>query len=354
MSTILALDLGKFKTVACIYQSTDGTHTFRTLTTRPALLHDLIVALAPTRVVFEVGPAAGWVQDLCVALEVTVQVANPNHQAWRWRNVKAKTDRLDALKLAQLSAMGQLPTVTLPTAKVRQWRALIGYRHTLVSRRTAIKNNVRAVLDRQGLTHAAGKCGWTQAALAALGELARPLADVPTEELWRGQLHVELQALTQVDQLLVQVEAKLETLSVADPRVALLRTIPGVGPRLAETVVAVLDDPKRFKNAKQVGAYAGLVPRQIESGMMKRTGRITGRGHKLLRALLVEVGWLMRRYNGVLRETFDRICRGSRTRRKIAVVATARKLLVICWAMLRDGTRWRDTSAPAMIPGGPT
>lgn len=54
------------------------------------------------------------------------QVANPNHEAWRWRNVKKKTDRVDALKLARLSAVGQLPLVHVPCAKTRQWRSLIG------------------------------------------------------------------------------------------------------------------------------------------------------------------------------------------------------------------------------------
>jgi len=338
--TILAIDLGKYKSVACIYATEDQTHQFRTIATLPPTMHDLIVAVEPDRVVIEVGSAAGWVKDLCEALEVEIEVANPNHEAWRWKNVKRKSDKDDALKLAQLSAMGQLPTTTLPKAKVRQWRSLIAYRHTLVGRRTAIKNSIRAILDRQGLTHTYGKSGWTASSVAALREVARGLDDVEADDLWRGQLHVELQALDQVRQLIEQVEAKLEALAEADDRVALLRTIPGVGPRLAELVVAVIDDPKRFANGKQVGAYAGLVPRQIESGTMKRSGRITGRGHKLLRALLVEVGWLMRRYNPALCALFDRICRGSRTRRKIAVIAVARKLLITCWAMLRDKRPW--------------
>jgi len=121
-------------------------------------------------VVIEVGAAAGWVKDLCEALQVEVAVANPNGEAWRWKNIKRKTDKDDALKLAQLSAMGQLPTVTLPSTRIRQWRSFIAYRHTLVSRRTAIKNSIRAILDRQGLTHACGKSGWTQSAIAALRE----------------------------------------------------------------------------------------------------------------------------------------------------------------------------------------
>lgn len=342
MTHILAIDLGKFKSVACDYDTATHQHTFTTLPTTPAAVHDLVVERSPDRVVIEVGSQAGWVKDLCEALGVQVQIANPNHEAWRWKNIKRKTDKDDALKLAQMSAVGQLPTVELPGAKVRQWRSLIGYRWALVGRRTAIKNSLRAVLDRQGLSMPAGKSGWTNKARAVLQFDARPMDEVTPEELWRGQLHVELQALEQVGWLIEQVESKLEALAKADQRVQLLQTIPGVGPRLSEVLVAVIDNPRRFKNGKQVGAYAGLVPRLIESGTMSRHGKITGRGNKLLRALRVEVSWLMRRYNPHLRAIFDNVCRGSKTRRKIAAVATARRLLIICWAMLRDGTAWRD------------
>jgi hypothetical protein len=63
--------------------------------------------------------------------------------------------------------------------------------------------------------------------------------------------------------------------------------------------------------------------------------------------LLVEVGWLMRRYNPVLNAIFDRVCGGSKARRKVAVVATARRLLVMCWAMLRDGSAWNPPESMA-------
>ena len=345
MTRILAIDLGKFKSVCCDYDTKTQEHTFTTIPTTPAAVHDLIVERLPDfrgRVVIEVGSQAGWVKDLCEALGVGVQVANPNHEAWRWKNIKRKTDKDDALKLARLSAVGQLPTVELPDTQTRQWRSLIGYRWTLVSRRTAIKNGIRALLDRQGMTMPAGKNGWTRKAVSALRLIARPLEAVSIEELWRGQLDVELQALEQLQVLIDRAESKLEALAKADQRVQRLQTIPGVGPRLAEVMVAVIDKPKRFKNGKQVGAYAGLVPRQIESGTMSRHGRITGKGNKLLRVLLVEVAWLMRRYNPRLRAIFDQVCRGSKPRRKVAAVATARRLLVIAWAMLRDGTTWRD------------
>ncbi|MFA7238275.1 MAG: IS110 family transposase [Phycisphaeraceae bacterium] len=361
MRIILAIDLGKFKSVACIYNTADASHEFRTIRTTPPEVHDLIVRTLSDgegnfrgRVVIEVGSAAGWVKDICEVLGVEIQIANPNHEAWRWRNIKRKTDKDDGLKMAKLSAMDQLPMVTLPSSQVRQWRNLIAYRHTLVGRRTAIKNNIRAILDRQGLSHAAGKSGWTLGAIERLREMSAVLEDVAADQLWRGMLHVELLALEQIEGLIEPVEAKLEAMARQDARVALLRTIPGVGPRLAETVVAMIDDPKRFKTGKQVGAYAGLVPRQIESGTMSRTGRITGHGNKLLRGLLVEVSWLMRRYNPRLSAHFEQVCRGSKTRKKIAVVATARKLLVICWAMLRDGTRWREPILPGATPGAAT
>lgn len=337
---ILAIDLGKFKSVACDYDTISGEHHFTTIATTPAAIHDLLADRAPDRLVIEIGSPAGWVRDMAAAMGIDSQIANPSHEAWRWKNVRRKTDRDDALKLAQLSAMNQLPTLELPAPKVRQWRSLIQYRWTLVQRRTAIKNSIRAILDRQGLAMPSGKSGWTNRAKEALSAKARMIEEAADEELWRGQLHVELQTLAHHEGLIKEVETRFETMARCDDRVQRLRTIPGVGPRLAEVVVATIDDPHRFSNAKQVGAYAGLVPRQYESGTMSRTGGITGRGNKLLRSLFVEVAWLMRRYNPHLRSVFDQVCRGSKTRRKIAVVATARRLLIICWAMLRDETTW--------------
>ena len=76
-------------------------------------------------------------------MKVPVQVANGNDERWRWKTVKEKSDRKDALKLAQLSEMDSLPMVHVPKASVRQWRSLIEYRHNLVNRRTAIKNSIR-------------------------------------------------------------------------------------------------------------------------------------------------------------------------------------------------------------------
>jgi transposase len=137
----------------------------------------------------------------------------------------------------------------------------------------------------------------------------------------------------------------LDAIAKSDRRVQLLLSIPGVGPRTAEAVAAHLFDAKRFTSAKEVSAYAGLVPRQFQSGESDRRGRITRRGPALLRKLLVECAWCSLRYNRWAQATYQRLTHGGTTRKKQAIVALARKLLVRCWALLRDGVPWRDAAS---------
>jgi transposase len=335
---ILAIDLGKSKSVACVYEAETAAHRFVTLQSTPSVLHDLIAAEAPARVVIEVGSTAGWVCDLCRAMGVEVQVANPNGEAWHWKNVKRKTDRDDALKLARLSAMHQLGLlVHMPTPEVRAWRETIEHRHTLVCRRTAIKNSIRALLTRRAMAWPAGQAGWSLAKKRELGALAAGEDGAP----WRRMLGLELEQLKTVDVCIRRAEKELDTMAAQDQRVELLRTIPGVGPRLAETVVAVIDNPHRFESGRKVGSYAGLTPRQHQSGEQDRRGRISRRGHRLLRSLLVEAAWMGLMRSPWMRRVYQRALGGKASRKRIAIVALARRLLIVCWAMLRDQAPWR-------------
>lgn len=351
--TILALDLGKFKSVACLYDPAAATHEFLTLPTTPSDVRELLVKHKPACLVIEACSIVGWVADIARGLSIRIEVANANTDAWQWQRVKRTTDRDDALKLAKLCAMNQLPTVHVPEPRVRQWKALIKYRHALVDRRTGIKNTVRSLLDSQGLSWPARAKGWTAMAIKELSSLARPLAECDGLELWRGQLHLELQMLEAVTRMIAEADKKLDALSAQDTRVTRLKTIPGVGPRLAELVVSTIDDPKRFATGRQVGAYAGLVPKQYQSGTMDRRGRITGHGPGLLRRVLVQVAWGMQRRDTRGKRVFDNLCHGQRTRRKQAVVALARKILVWCWALLRDGGTWRDDHHPTRCGAAP-
>jgi transposase len=332
---ILAIDLGKYKSVACNYVTATGTSRFTTIVTHVLELDRLLSQESPDLVVIETCSIAGWVHDLCCQRGVKCQVANPSSEAWKWKNVKRKTDRDDALKLAQLAALEQLPTVYVPAPETRQRRALL-------TRRVAIQNHLRAIVQREGILLDRGRRAWTVAGFEMIQQLAKPLEECSAEELWRGEVALELQALRMVTKLLREVERKLELFAASNERVKLLRTIPGVGRCTSEVVVAYLDNPQRFENGRQVSAYAGLVPKQFQSGETDRQGRISRRGPSLLRKVLVEAGWVLLRYNSWAQRLMLRLSRGQKTRRKQAIVALARKLLVRCWAMLRDSTEWRE------------
>ncbi len=344
---ILAVDLGKVKSVACDYESPTGSHEFETVWTSPVILADLFRRRRPDRVVIEVGWSAGWITDLTDRMGIELQVANPSHQGWRWRSVKKKTDRVDALKLAQLSSVNQLPQVKLPSKEVREWRSLIHYRQSPVARRTMIKNTIRAILDRQAIPMPSGKSAWTNAGRKWLDTLAGTGDDpaafwtqLDPTEWWRGQLTEELRQIREVECAIGSVEKRLDAYAATKPHVKRLRSAPGVGPRLSEALVAILGDPHRFKNGRQVAAYAGLVPRVFQSGAMDRKGGITGAGNRYLRSILVEVSWLGLRTNPWMKQAFDQVCRGCPSRRKIAIVAVARRLLIWCWAMMHEDEDW--------------
>src|SRR5213078_1128001 len=132
-------------------------------------------------------------------LGMKVAVANPAHEAWRWTRVKRKTDKDDALKLAKLWVLGQLPTAHMPSPAQRQRRRLVHYRRVLVDRRTAIKNQIRSIYSQQGMSlPRKAKC-WSKAGIKQLSDEAKPLMECSSiDELWRGRLHVELQMLEEI------------------------------------------------------------------------------------------------------------------------------------------------------------
>jgi transposase len=230
---ILALDLAKNKSVYLDYV-TGGDRSFGKVGTHAPELEKLLLRCSPERVVIEACPAAGWVCDLAQRMNVPIQVANGNDERWKWKTVKDKSDRKDALKLAQLSEMENLPTVHVPKPAVRQWRSLIEYRHNLVGRRTAIKNSIRSIYERQGLSLPSRTNAWTQQALA---ELDKEVLGGSSQQVWLFQVGCELAQLRQVQQQIEQVEAKLKEIAQGNEAVKRLQTAPCVGPRLSEAVV---------------------------------------------------------------------------------------------------------------------
>ena len=341
---ILAIDLSSYgqTSVSCLFDTEATTHVFgRVVTTREALTA-LAQEVKPDQIVIESCGVAHLVhRALRAAGPWRILVANVNEDAWRWRATKRKNDRDDALRLAKLAAAQDNVPVHLPEERVRQWRLLIAYRSRLVHRRTSIRNQIRSVLDREGILWPKGWEGWTREARSHLERLTVMDASIdPLEQTWRLHLASEIAQHEAVEATIVLTERQLAAFTAVDDRVALLRTIPGVGQRCAEALVSYFDDPKRFTNGKQVGNSLGLTPRLHQSGDTERLGRISHRGNARVRTILVEVCWLGRRINPWLEAIFERVHRGSAVRRKVAIVACARRLAICAWAMLRDGKPW--------------
>lgn len=141
---------------------------------------------------------------------------------------------------------------------------------------------------------------------------------------------MQLERLDDLTKKLESLETKLDQFAAQHPDIVRLMTIPCVGRKTAEAIVAAIDDPHRFKNARHLSIYLGLTPKQHQSDEVDRNGRISKRGSKLLRSLLLlQCAWSSLRYNKWSKKTYDRICGGSKTRRKKAGIALARKIGVI-------------------------
>ena len=336
---ILAIDLGKFNSMCCFFDTQTQNHRFQAAATTRQYLTALLKNHPIDLVVMEACGPSGWISDLSRELGIETLVCSTNEEAWRWRNVKRKTDRDDALKLARLAMMKQLKSVHVPSRQMREYRTLVKYRKTLDGRVNRIKNSIRSLFANRGIEIAQGKRAWCTGR-GWIDEHRQPLSECSMDQLWQGQLDIELTQLDSLAQQMAEVERRLEVIAKEDPRIRRLQTIPGVGRKTAEVLVTALDDAGRFKNARQVSAYIGLVPRQYQSGETDRKGRITKRGSRLLRTMLLECAWVSLRYNEWARATYDRIHGGQKTRKKKAAIALARKIAVVAWSMLKNETDW--------------
>jgi transposase len=237
-----------------------------------------------------------------------------------------KTDKVDARTLARLFAGGLLPEVWLPDERTRRLRRLVSRRAQLVRQRTRAKNQVHAALirnlrPRQPMRDLFGVAGrrW----------LATQTLPVDEEETVAS-------CLREIDFLageIEQLEQAMALEALACPQMRRLLALPGISGVAACTLVAAIGDIARFPSAGHLVGYVGLNPRVRQSGSEKaRHGRISKQGPGEVRHVLVEAAWHAMRTPGPLRIFGERIAtkRGA----NVAVVAVARKLLVIAWHLL--------------------
>lgn len=327
-----------YRTTTCCILGEDGrpvkTTTFKgtwhkTVDYLRSLKDDLVVC-------FEASVGYGPLYEALLGFCKAVQVAHPGSLRLIFRS-KRKNDRVDAQKIAKLLYLDEVPAVHVPDQDARGWRELIEFRRRSIDKQTKVKNQLRCLLRGSAL-HVPSKTGlWTKRGLAWLEEVDLTTA---TAQLKREVL---LDELAHLGSQIKRVTDELDRIAAGHPGVALLMTIPGVGPRTAEAFVAYVDRPERFARVNRVPSYFGIVPSQDASAGVNRLGHITKQGPATARRLLVEASWQMIRRDPATKAVFDRLVAGKPERRKTALVAIAHRLVRIMHAMLKTGEVYRPT-----------
>jgi transposase len=278
-----------------------------------AALTTELVRLAPSAVVLEA--TGGYEQAAAASLAAAglrVAVINPRqtHAFARAIGQLAKTDRLDALTLAQFAAAVRPTIRPLPDAATLELQALLARRGQVIGMLTAEKNRLQQA-GRAVRPHITAHIAWLE---AQRDDLDRELSDrLRQSPVWREK-----------DDL--------------------LRGIPGIGPVASFTLQATLPELGSLSR-KEIAALAGLAPRARDSGSMQGKRVIAG-GRARVRQGLYMATLAATRYNPVIRAFYDRLVAAGKPR-KVALTACMHKLLLICNAMLRSRTPWDPAFAQA-------
>lgn len=283
----------------------------------------------PARILLEASTVSRWVAPYLRSLGHEVIVADPNYAVmYASRQANCKNDRTDARAQSFACKYGHFRAIYEPTEEQRPIAELLGTRTTQVRRRTAAINRVRALYSARGveLGSAAPDTFWSHVKHHSSG-LSVPSAAPLLDEL------------AMLEDLIRASEKTLEKLAEANPVTRRLMTVPGVGPIVALSFYAKIGEPTRFSNGHEVASYLGLVPKIHTSAKPGEGGRLSKQGSRSVRAMLVQAAW-SHVYSEAptalpLKTWFLRV--EARSSSAKAIVAVARKLAGILYALWRDG-----------------
>jgi len=295
-----------------------------------SLEHLLGLDQPPAIVAIEASREAWFVHDVLTSWsnEVVVVDTTRSHQLGIGQHGR-KTDRIDAEVLARALESGRIPKAHVLSPKRRELRRVVMVRRALVETRVQLVTTVRGLAREQGaripscaVENFVGKVRAQQLA-PEVAQLVEPLLSL-------------VQGInTQLD----NADEQLAVLCAQEPTISVLATTPGIGTVVAAAFVSVVDDAHRFRNAHQVESYIGLVPSENSSGGKRRLGAISKQGNCYLRSLLVQAAWIILRSSDKSDPLVVWVKKLVERRGKsIAVVALARRLVGVLWAMWRDGT----------------
>jgi transposase len=334
-----AIDLHSRRSLIRIVDADGQVLLDRTIATTREAFTAVFAGRAPMRVLVESGTESAWVVATVEACGHAVIVADPNYTLMYGVRVRAvKTDRRDVAALAEACRLGIYRRAHRVSSAQREVRRVLRIREQLVRIRTQLICLLRSQLRQEGYRLPSGK---SETAPKRCRSLAVPAA-------LAAQLAPVVDALDALGPVIAGLESETTERAAADPIVRRLMTAPGVGPIVGLTFRAVVDDVQRFADAQQCTAYLGLVPSEASSGSRQRKGGITKAGPSSLRVVLIQAGWVIwrqRQGRAALHAWVERLA--ARRGRRIAVVALARRLARILYAMWRDATDYRPVPLAA-------
>jgi transposase len=299
-----------------------------------------VLGLSLERIGLEAGPLSQWLYAGLREAGLAVELLETRHVRDAFRAMPVKSDRNDARGIAQLMRLGWFRPVHCKSMGAQEVRAMLTARKLIQTKLLDVENSLRGILRGFGL-----KVGKTTPKSFA-GRI---------RELVAGHANLEAigQALLAVREVLLRefnaFEKRVRAMARSDARARLLMSSPAVGPIVALTYAAAIDDPARFKSSKQAGAHFGLTPRKYQSGETDRSGRISKIGDAAVREALYQAAHVMltKPVKGCteLKSWAMRIARRAGSSK--AKVALARKLAVIMHRMLADGAPFNPATKPS-------
>lgn len=263
-----------------------------------------------------------------------VRLANP-FRLKAIAEAKIKTDKIDANVLSDLLRVDMIPGAHVPSIRARNMRGALRERMFFVRLRTMLKNRIHTIFDRY--PDQALKLKQETDLFGKRGRMA--LESIKVSEIDRILINRELDVIGDLNKYIKSSENTIKEQTNGSKTVKQLMSIPGIGEFFARLIDAEIDDINRFKSAKKLAAYAGLVPSTYSSGGKTFNGRIIKGGNKWLRWALVEAVIPAIRKDQWLRYEYERL----KTKKGYnkAKVAIARKLLEVTYKILKEGRNYR-------------
>ncbi len=321
-------------TMVAVNAARDSVSRKRFSNLQTAAMTAFLKSLGPFQLTVEATASYEWFVELVEPLAQRVVLAHPGKLRIIAQSTR-KSDNLDAKVLAEMLALDQIPAAYRPTPRQREHRLYVRQRQFLQRKITGVRNKIRRLLSNHNLDR---PDLFTKRGQEWLADVILPTADRFCIEQLQGQWRGYRQQLRQVDKQLEEFAKSGSEQEQRDRRILL--SIPGIGTVGSDVILAELADSRRFSSLKRVVSYAGLVPGQRESAGKRKSLHIEKTGSPLLRWVLVQAAWQLVRRSPRWRAIYENL--KVRTGGKKAIVAISRRLLGVCYSLLKHQTEYHE------------